>query len=315
MSHLRLLAVASLLGASALPAAADLEIPLGQAPAPAPKAAPPAVAKRAEAVRKKKAPPRLPSRGLRQVGVVRRGSGPPILPPADGTIPPEVGLPALPAPEPPPAVRVNARLGRMLAAADVYRLPDPRSQWVGRLKAETQVAIVSQWQGWFAIVMGDGSQAYVPQTHVEVLPFQVRTVTPVAPAPAPQSPVQPARRISFGEAVIQEAYRYLGVPYVWGGNDERGLDCSGLVKNCFARLGVKLPRRGGEQAEVGYDVPLDQLQPGDRLYFSVSRTNDHTGIYIGNGKFIHAGRGRGNVGIDSLDQPLYKRSLTSARRL
>jgi cell wall-associated NlpC family hydrolase len=56
------------------------------------------------------------------------------------------------------------------------------------------------------------------------------------------------------------------------------------------------------------------LQQGDRLYFSGRRTHDHTGIYLGNGYFIHAGRSRGNVGVDHLSTPYYKRTLASARR-
>ncbi|HEU4753766.1 MAG TPA: C40 family peptidase, partial [Armatimonadota bacterium] len=116
-------------------------------------------------------------------------------------------------------------------------------------------------------------------------------------------------------AVIREAFRYQGTPYVYGGNDESGIDCSGLVKNCFAASGVSLPRRASEQAEIGQPVALDQLQPGDRLYFSVSKQYDHTGIYLGSGYFIHAGRGRGNVGVDHLSKPLYSRTLSAARRL
>lgn len=300
-------------------ASADLQVPLGTAPNPVAAA----VARRAEP-KKKAAPPvkPLPSRGLlRQVGVARRGSGPPILPRADGTIAPEFQAPApLPEPEPAAALTVKARLGKLLAPqTDVYRLPDPRSQWVGKLKAGTQVAIVSQWQGWYSVVMGDGSYAYVPQTHVEVLPFEVRTVAPNVPAPQPAPAptlVQASSTISQGSGhpVLDEAYRYLGTPYVWGGNTDSGIDCSGLVKNCFSALGYRLPRRASEQAQIGQDVPLDQLQPGDRLYFSVKKPNDHTGIYIGNGQFIHAGRGRGNVGVDSLSQRLYRTTLTSAKR-
>lgn len=322
MSHLRFLALASLLSAAApaLSARADLQIQLGGTPpAPAPGPVAEAVAKRT-APKKGAAPaPVLGSR--HQIGVARRGSAPPILPPADGSIPAEVELPAIPSPEPARQIQVNARLGKMLAPmTDVYRMPDPRSQWVGKLKLDTQVAIVSQWQGWYAIVMGDGSQAYVPMTHVEVLPYQVRTVTQApAPAPPPQPVLPPqlqqtSSQSSLSQVVLQEAYRYMGAPYVWGGNGMSGIDCSGLVKNCFEVAGVKLPRKGGDQAEIGQDVPFDQLQPGDRLYFSVSRTNDHTGIYIGDGRFIHAGKGRGNVGIDTLEG-MYKRSLTSARRL
>jgi cell wall-associated NlpC family hydrolase len=95
------------------------------------------------------------------------------------------------------------------------------------------------------------------------------------------------------------------------------LDCSGLVKNCFGRCGVSLPRRAGEQARVGQPVPLSlaALRPGDRLYFAVSRPAiDHTAIYLGNGYFIHASMSRGRVGIDRLSRALYGRHLVAARR-
>lgn len=253
--------------------------------------------------------PRAEARGAtayRQVGVVRRGT--PVLPPVGGVALP---TPAAPAPE----IPVNARLGRMLApATDVFRLPDPTSAWVGKLRQSQQVAVVSQWQGWYAIVMEDGSQAYVPQTRVELLPYQVKTVAPSFGRPA----VAASRVNSPGEgtpAVIREALRYQGTTYVYGGNSESGIDCSGLVQQCFAACGVRLPRRASEQAQIGTPVSLDQLQPGDRLYFSVKRANDHTGIYVGGGYFIHASLGRGKVTVDPLSIPLYGKNLTSARRL
>jgi cell wall-associated NlpC family hydrolase len=306
--------------ALALPAAADLRIPLGSGPAAAEAAKKRTSTKVAQAAPSRSA---LASRSLpAQIGVRRRG-GPPILPPADGAIPPEDIAPPAPAPAPPaPELQrtINARLGRMLASStDAYRMPDPRSQWVGKLKENQQVAIVSQWQGWYAIVMADGSQAYVPQTHVEVLPYQVRTITAPAPAPPPMPVAPQPQPVSYNntlaEAVIREAFEYADTPYVWGGNTQSGVDCSGLVRNCFAANGVKLPRRASEQFRIGTEVPLDQLQPGDRLYFSVKKANDHTGIYIGDGKFIHASRSRGKVGVDHLSTRLYHRSLTGARRL
>jgi cell wall-associated NlpC family hydrolase len=256
----------------------------------------------------------------------------PVLPAADGTaVPPfpEIAPAQAPAGPPPAAmlVQVAARLGRMIApATDIYRLPDPRSQWVGKVKQGQQIAIVSQWQGWFAIVMGDGSQAYVPQTHVEVLPYEVKSVGPARQdPPAPQT--QPANfertsdagppQLAVNEVsrrVIDEALSYRGTRYVYGGNSRSGVDCSGLVKNCFSANGMSLPRRASEQARIGQDVPLDQLQPGDRLYFSVRKEFDHTGIYLGEGQFIHAGSGRGNVGVDNLTKGLYARTLSAARR-
>ncbi len=255
-----------------------------------------------------------------QVGVMRRG-GPPVLPPIGSTslVPESAQAEAV---ETSP-VAVDARLGRMIAySTDVYRLPDPRSQWVGRLMQGQQVAIVSQWEGWYAVVMGNGSQAYVPMTSVEVLPYQVKSVTPVAPKPAP-TPTAGVTQMgggttaaagNFARALIQEAFKYEGMPYVYGGNGDGGIDCSGLVKNCYRSIGLNLPRRASEQAQVGQAVRLDQLQPGDRLYFSVKRQFDHTGIYLGNGYFIHASGSRKKVTVDHLSTALYGKNLESARR-
>ncbi len=256
-------------------------------------------------------------------GIARRGAVP-VLPPVNDHGPDVPETPEAPQAK---SLPITARLGKVLASvSECYRLPDPRSQVVGKVKQNQQVALVSAWQAWYCLVMADGTQAYVPQVHVELLPYEVKTVTlaptpPPTPAPArppatlasAQSPYETPRS-QFAAGVLQEAFRYVGVPYVWGGNDERGVDCSGLVKNCFTAVGVGLPRRASHQARIGQDVPFNELQPGDRLYFSVSKEFDHTGIYLGSGYFIHAGRGRGNVGVDHLSTPLYSRSLSAARR-
>lgn len=266
----------------------------------------------------------LQSTGLQQVGVMRRG-GVPVLP----SVGPGLGPDVAPAPTAPTQVQVAGRLGRALGTSvNVFRLPDAQSPWLGSLKLGQQVAIVSQWQGWWAIVMGDGSQGYVPQSHVELLPFQVKSVAPaatptagdvnaVSPAMSSVASSSPLRTVSdegVARSVIEEAYRYMGTPYVYGGNSISGIDCSGLVRNCFAAKGMPLPRRASEQARVGEPVPLAEMQPGDRIYFSVGKESDHTGIYLGNGYFIHAGRSRGKVSVDHLSTPFFGNHLTSARR-
>lgn len=313
-----------LVGMASLPCAADLEVSLPDPkakPAPTRSTAP----KKAIKPLPKNPAPRmsalpLQNMGLQQVGVMRRG-GIPVLP----SVGPGLGPDVAPPPSAPSQVAVTGRLGRALTTAvNVFRLPDAQSPWLGSLKQGQQVAIVSQWQGWWAIVMGDGSQGYVPQSHVELLPFQVKSVAPTAPAPATSMPVlapsasgSPLRTVSdegVARSVIEEAYRYMGTPYVYGGNTEAGIDCSGLVRNCFAAKGMALPRRASEQARIGQVVPLTDLQPGDRLYFSVGKDNDHTGIYVGNGYFIHAARSRGKVSVEHLSIPFYSNNLTGARR-
>jgi cell wall-associated NlpC family hydrolase len=85
--------------------------------------------------------------------------------------------------------------------------------------------------------------------------------------------------------VVGIAMHYLGVPYVWGGSSPRGFDCSGLVMYVFAQIGVSLPHSSYSQAGMGTPVSINQLEPGDLVFFTGA---SHVGIYIGGGQFIHA---------------------------
>jgi cell wall-associated NlpC family hydrolase len=104
--------------------------------------------------------------------------------------------------------------------------------------------------------------------------------------------------------------------YIYGGtNPATGMDCSAFVRMVFGQYNVKLPRTAREQALVGQTVPFDQLQPGDRLYFSCRNSYiDHCGIYAGNGHFVHCSASRNGVGLDSLASDFFWRSLVVAKR-
>ncbi len=94
-----------------------------------------------------------------------------------------------------------------------------------------------------------------------------------------------------GQALIDEARKYLGVPYVWGGtNPKTGLDCSGLTQLVYGKFGIDLPRVSYQQAREGTAVPsLAQARPGDLLAFGSPSVN-HVAIYIGDNKMIEAPR-------------------------
>ena len=97
--------------------------------------------------------------------------------------------------------------------------------------------------------------------------------------------------------MIRAGYRMLGVPYVFGGSSPSyGFDCSGFVRYCAAQAGLYLPRMADEQLNFGKRVSIQQLRPGDLLFFETYEPGaSHCGIYLGNGRFIHAGSSSGVV--------------------
>jgi cell wall-associated NlpC family hydrolase len=118
------------------------------------------------------------------------------------------------------------------------------------------------------------------------------------------------------QALFREAYRYLGVPYHWGGNGAGGIDCSAFIKNVFQAVGYPLPRHSSDQTAYGLAIPKESLEPGDRLYFgnAAARNITHTGLYLGNGYFIHASSNARGVAISQVTEPLYERMYICARR-
>jgi len=106
-----------------------------------------------------------------------------------------------------------------------------------------------------------------------------------------------------GEDVVDEAKKYLGVPYAWGGTDPKtGLDCSGLVQLTYKNLGYDLPRVSGDQAKAGTEVPggLAAAQPGDLLTFG--SPVHHIGIYVGDGNMIEAPHPGASVRISKVTE-------------
>lgn len=87
-------------------------------------------------------------------------------------------------------------------------------------------------------------------------------------------------------ALIAEAKKHLGTPYVWGGTSPSGFDCSGFVQYVYRSVGINLPRTTYTQQNVGVPVPLDQVQPGDLIFRG--NPSHHVVIYIGNNQYIHA---------------------------
>lgn len=118
--------------------------------------------------------------------------------------------------------------------------------------------------------------------------------------------------------LVVNAMGFLGVPYRRGGNSaETGVDCSGFVKAIYEQtVGLILPRRAEQQAAATQRIDKTELQPGDLVFFNtLKRTFSHVGIYVGDGKFIHAPKPGAEVRVESMGVAYWARRFDGARRV
>jgi cell wall-associated NlpC family hydrolase len=146
-------------------------------------------------------------------------------------------------------------------------------------------------------------------------------VRPGRPAPqaaarpwVDQRPVDPAR----ANAVLMRAISLVGTPYRYGGNSpEGGFDCSGLVNYVYRdMLDLRLPRTSRDLFAMPH-VPIatDRLAGGDLVFFGSGGAVSHVGIYVGEGRFVHAPSSGGTVRLDRLDGHWWRDHYSGARRL
>lgn len=119
----------------------------------------------------------------------------------------------------------------------------------------------------------------------------------------------------IGQQIVNEAAKYLGVPYVWGGTTPKGFDCSGLVQYVLKDLGIDISRVSQTQYNEGVPVSKGDLQPGDLVFFESNGDVHHVGIYAGNGMMIHAPRTGDVVRFQSIETPYYQSEYAGARRI
>lgn len=154
------------------------------------------------------------------------------------------------------------------------------------------------------------------QTNKEATPKPTSvTKKPKKPSQAPKNPsslpaaTAPAATGSAAQrqqAVVKLAKSQVGKGYVWGGNGPDAYDCSGLVQSIYSKVGgVQLPRVTTDQVKMGTTVSMDQLQPGDLLYWGSVDAPYHIGIYIGNNQYVHASTPDKGVVLDTISSYFY----------
>jgi cell wall-associated NlpC family hydrolase len=118
--------------------------------------------------------------------------------------------------------------------------------------------------------------------------------------------------------LVVNAMGFLGVPYKRGGTSaETGFDCSGFVRAMYEQsIGLVLPRRANEQAAATQTIDRTDLKPGDLVFFNtMRRAFSHVGIYVGDGKFIHAPRSGAQVRVEDMREAYWQTRFNGARRV
>jgi len=127
-------------------------------------------------------------------------------------------------------------------------------------------------------------------------------------------------RRAIKDDVEKTAKNLLGTPYVWGATGPNKFDCSGFTQEVFCQAGIQIPRNSRAQAKVGEYVSYEELKRGDMVFFNTNGKNPnrvtHVGIYLSDGKFIHASSGGKRVIISSFKKShYYKQRFLLGRRI
>lgn len=141
---------------------------------------------------------------------------------------------------------------------------------------------------------------------------------PVVPAESPaKPPVKTAKDTKdMGAIAARTAERFVGIPYRWGGdNVVEGMDCSGFVRAVYNLCGLSIPRTSRDQFKAGDDVNRNDLRDGDLVFFGSSADKiNHVGIYVGDGKFVHAPRRGEEIKITAVKESYFEKRFVGARR-
>ncbi len=179
----------------------------------------------------------------------------------------------------------------------------------------TEVIILDKEGDWYRVALDNGTTGYMASWLLDTR--AQRRVRQAEASSAGTSSAGPSAGSGFGQALVDTAMQYLGCPYVRAGRSPSGFDCSGFVHYVLGKHGIHVSTSSRAQFHEGTPVSRSNLQPGDVVFFKNTYRSgiSHVGIYIGDGKFIHASNRRSDVKISELDSAYYAPRYAGARRM
>lgn len=179
---------------------------------------------------------------------------------------------------------------------NVRDYPDLSGNVYDTLKFGTEFEVIGRFGGWYNIEYNN-RKLWVHGDYASFEPYSVSAFNNEYENNAflTLNIVEPPRKVkTVQNAIVDLATKFLGLPYVWGGESPiYGFDCSGLVKYVYGKFNYYVPHRADLQAKYGTYIPRNELKPGDVIFFDAEGSFyiDHCGIYIGDNKFVHAVNG------------------------
>ncbi len=171
--------------------------------------------------------------------------------------------------------------------------------------------------GLFKVRFGNHSSYAAARRQAQQLQHQglIGSFFIVLPESYPAAQIHSGARGNLRDELVKTASNFIGVPYLWGGETRNGFDCSGLTMVCYRLNGLNLPRNSRAQYQHGRRISQPQLQKGDLVFFATrggSRIT-HVGMYIGEGRFIHAPRTGKTVRIAKLSSSYWQQAFRGGR--
>lgn len=116
------------------------------------------------------------------------------------------------------------------------------------------------------------------------------------------------------ESVLEDALGEIGRPYVYGGADTQGFDCSGLTRYVYGEAGISLPRTAAEQRRAGHSIPFRDAAPGDLVFYRFDG-GLHVTLYVGGGKVVHAPASGQTVTVSNVDNRYWRHHYVTTVRI
>jgi uncharacterized protein YgiM (DUF1202 family) len=217
--------------------------------------------------------------------------------------------------EPEAAVKVNGEKEEAKAGwvnrptANIRASADGDSQVLATADVGTEIVITDRQGEWYKVALSNGTTGWVNSDLIETRAERAASTDSAAGVTDSGS--------SRGREVVREAMKHLGASYVRGASGSGAFDCSGFTSYVYRQFGVHLARTTTGQYLQGRPVSRDDLQPGDVVVFrNTYRAGiSHVGLYVGQGRFIHASNSRSGVKISDLDSSYYAQRYAGSRRM